>query len=508
MLFRSCRAAADCAGNPNFRSIYRAQLEPIEILAANVYQGDRMCWPAQHPNPADPFYQDRSEGHRKISKATADSISDPELFNQPQKDAWDGAWLIVYASPNYPYFVRVTGYNPAANQITHSGKLTNPTSYAVLNSLRILDQAGEYVIRHEDGRTMIYLWPHNVPDLLRSGVSVSRRGTAFVVHGQKHIEIRGFTIQKFVATEHTAMGFSIVKSDSVAVRDNDVRFGSHGFSGRVVHGAAIAANQSNNVLIQGNRITDNRRCSGILANPAQRLMVRDNLVRRSGYVGIWLMNVARAEIVRNTVQDNRGVHSNGISVYADSSDILVAGNRVYNADRPFTLQDSTNVAVINNAFVSDTTLAVGLWGGKPQRKLLFLNNLILGPDDQGLYAINKDVADCIFQNNIIGSLSGEAPIDAKANTFRNNIYLSSRQGLFHDSELRVVAINHLFVDHARNDFRLKNSPAVNGGADPSPLYPREAFPGYDFDKDLDQNPRKQGPAVDIGPYEFTPASRR
>ena len=62
------------------------------------------------------------------------------------------------------------------------------------------------------------------------------------------------------------------------------------------------------------------------------------------------------------------------------------------------------------------------------------------------------------------------------------------------------------VTHSGNrDYHLKGgSPAVDGGTDAGALYPKAVFPGFDFDKDLDGRPRKQGAAVDIGPYESSP----
>jgi hypothetical protein len=108
-----CRSADECGGNPNWKHIHSTWLDaPVEPLAANLFQGDRMCWLAQDPDPEDPFYQDRPEGHRRVSEATANTITDPEYLTQPQGDAWNDALLVVYARPHYPYFVKVTGYDP------------------------------------------------------------------------------------------------------------------------------------------------------------------------------------------------------------------------------------------------------------------------------------------------------------------------------------------------------------------------------------------------------------
>ena len=74
-------------------------------------------------------------------------------------------------------------------------------------------------------------------------------------------------------------------------------------------------------------------------------------------------------------------------------------------------------------------------------------------------------------------------------------------------EKKASDARELFVDPAKEDYHLKGgSPAVDAGADPAGPYPKAAFPGYDFHKDLDGRPRKQGAAIDIGPYESGPGT--
>ena len=103
--WQPCRSAEEAGGDPNWKNIYWAWLSaPVAPFSSNMYQGEKMCWLAQDPKPQDPFYQDRPEGHRRIVQATADTITDPQVFTQPEADAWDGAWLIVYADPQLRLF--------------------------------------------------------------------------------------------------------------------------------------------------------------------------------------------------------------------------------------------------------------------------------------------------------------------------------------------------------------------------------------------------------------------
>ena len=501
--WKVCGSAEECLGNPNWKKIFHVAVPwTVEPFASNMYGGEKMCWLAQEPNPKDPFYQDRPEGHRKVLEATANTITDTGFFTQKDADAFEGAWLVVYASPNYPYFVRITGYDPAAHRVTHSGKLINPSSYAVLNWMGALDTPGEYVVRPgKNGGSEIFLWPHDGAEFEKSGASVSRLGTGFVVSGREAVEIRGFTIEKFDADKYTAMGIEISKSNFITVLGNEVRFGNHSRTGGVQHGAGISVDNSQEVLVGKNRIVDNRRCSGIIVHPGKHVVVSDNTVSRTGYVGIWFMQVTESQIIGNTVTDNHGVHSNAISIYTNSDHILVGNNRVYRCERPLTLQDSPNLTVVNNVLIGDGGPALGLWGGKPIEKIAFLNNLILNTvDGEGIYAVNKVVRDCVFENNIMGNFLGEAAIDAKGNTFRNNIYLSARQPLYGASDKHTKA-SDLFVDPEKEDYHLKaGCAAVDGGAKPE--YPEQMPPVmFDFGKDADGRPRQQGAAIDVGPYE-------
>ena len=64
------------------------------------------------------------------------------------------------------------------------------------------------------------------------------------------------------------MGVQVTKSEFITLRDNDVRFGNHGRTGDVAHGAGIAVADGQDVLVEDNRICENRRCSGVVYSPA------------------------------------------------------------------------------------------------------------------------------------------------------------------------------------------------------------------------------------------------
>lgn len=52
------------------------------------------------------------------------------------------------------------------------------------------------------------------------------------------------------------------------------------------------------------------------------------------------MGGTHGEILDNYIDGSTGVHSNGISIYLGSTDILLARNRVFNSNIPFTFQNA------------------------------------------------------------------------------------------------------------------------------------------------------------------------
>ena len=50
--WQACRSAEEAGGNPNWKNIYWAWLSaPVAPFSSNMYQGEKMCWLAQDPQP-------------------------------------------------------------------------------------------------------------------------------------------------------------------------------------------------------------------------------------------------------------------------------------------------------------------------------------------------------------------------------------------------------------------------------------------------------------------------
>ncbi len=204
-------------GNPSWRQIWWTWVpSSTTIFGAHLCQAETMLWVAQDPNPFDPHYQDRPADFREIAPgaATPNTLTDTDVFVQERKDAWDGAYVAIWAQPNFTYYRKVTAFDPANHRITYE-TMTAPHyerprgRFAMMNHLRLLDTPGEYVISSQsDGRGMVklFLWPP-AGDPTRTPVTISTRSVGFDINGASDITIEGFVIQKFVGRQpHRGVG--------------------------------------------------------------------------------------------------------------------------------------------------------------------------------------------------------------------------------------------------------------------------------------------------------------
>ena len=144
--------------------------------------------------------------------------------------------------------------------------------------------------------------------------------------------------------------------------------------------------------------------------------------------------------------------------------------------------------------------------GGPATTLFFFNNTIYGcgwsgavwgPSGNGEIAIDNPRAfTLVFKNNLIVS-TGE-PYEAarrESPPQRNGHNLWFGAGRPPRWDANALQADPLFVNPAAGDFHLRfGSPAIDRGVDV----------GIGVDRDLDNVPRPQGKALDLGAYEFVP----
>jgi len=497
--WRPCKSADDCGGNPNWKKIFWTEApDGATPLNANLYQGQRMLWVAQDPNPAEPHYQDKRSDFRPIAEGnhTRTTIIDPKFLTQTDKTAWQGALLAIWAKPNYTYYQKVTGFDPATHTISYE-KLPNAhypkrACYAMMNHLGVLDVAGEFVFGSEDseGARRLYVWPHGGDEGWQQRVTLSRRSTGFDINGHSFVTVQGFVVQKFISRKPNrgaAVSNDTPGARSIVVRDNIVRYCNKDSSWK--H-AGINLSGVDGGAVEGNRIHDNRRAGGIyLLGGTQSVVVRNNAVRKCGYVGIWLIDAPRCQVIGNTVDDNRGTHANAITVYNGSNDVLVFGNRVRNSQISVSVEKVKNVTFAYNDFLSPGYTVVNWFESEG---LKFYNNVIMSRDKKALHLGLRDTTNCVVKNNILEGLLISKPYEVS-----HNLYVGHYQGVeklserFPKGAVVETDLAKVFVDPAKQDYRLKaDSPAIDAGVN------------VRMKKDLAGTKVPQGKAPDLGAYEY------
>ena len=496
-----CTSAAEAGGNPNWANIYYTYA-PADSnpFTANLYEANTMLWITTDPNLSDPFYLDKAADYMPIvpGNATSTTLVDDAYFTQSDPDAWDGAYVAIWAQPNFVYFQAVTGFEPAAHRISYE-ELSAPHypdtgRYAMMNHLRILDTPGEFVYSLETdatGRPKVFLWPFAAGPSWDQEVTISRRNTALNINGRTHITVQGLLIQKFISTPpHRGAGVSnnLDTARSIEVRDNVVRYCNMDSTWK--H-AAINFEGVIDGTIENNQIYENRRIGGVyLLGGSENILVKGNAIRKCGYQGIWLIGAPNCQIISNTVDDNLGTHSNGITVYHGSNGVLVFGNRVMNSNFAFASEVVSDVTIAYNIFLGDSIYVAINWYDSTD--LRYYNNIILGPQAKALMLSRSGTTNCVVKNNVLAGLLINAPFDVS-----HNLYVDHYQGLENlDPALLVDAIietdlTKIFVDPANHDYRLKvDSPAIDSGTD------------VGLTKDYDGNPVPVNGVPDMGAYEF------
>lgn len=498
----ACQSANDCDGNPNWQHIYYTYLPAgVTAFSANLSENDDMLWLAQDPNQPDPFFFDRVDTYVTYDSATTSTIRCDSYFTSSDPDYWNGwTYVLVWAAPNNVYPRRVTAYNPSTHTITYDALGSapyDPGKFAMCNSLKLLDTPGEYVVREDQtnglGGVKVYLWP------LTAGVSgktftVSTRKYIFSLGSQSHISIEGFILQKASSGlgEGDNAGSAIRNSgtaSSIWIVDNEIR---HNKSPS--QQPTIGLRSVTDCLVDSNFIQNNCSNRGMILSNCTYSSIRNNILWRNGSTAIDYYGACNSDVSFNIVSEHFGCHANGISIYLNSSNVMVFGNAVYDSNIALTAEKSTNITLAYNTFHTATGLyTVALWGNTDG--VAVHNNVIqnIGKPGSALAVNSLNNINITVRNNI---LDGCNIIYHNAGTTEYNIYTSlnwtqkERYGWQLGTGELLGAAADLFTDPLNFDYHLKDgAAAIDAGTDL----------GYQQDKD--GNPVPANGVVDIGSYE-------
>lgn len=270
--------------------------------------------------------------------------------------------------------------------------------------------------------------------------------------------------------------------------------------------------------ILNNRITGNTASwgAGIHVNFASP-SIRNNIVTLntggSYGGGISIGGAASAQIIDNTISDNKSSYGGGISMWAAGTP-LIKGNKIVNNTASDTgggvyIVNASSSMIVQNLIANNKAATGGAVYGGSSNDTFVNNTLVNNTSTQGesVYIPNAP-----FVNNIVVSVSGQAAIYRSSSyltNFSHNIVYSASGNAYANSSPDQGGIN----GNITADPRLSNpqlgyygllagSPAIDAGDGTAPSLPAMDFGG--MARVADGN--GDGTAiVDIGAYEFYPA---
>jgi parallel beta-helix repeat protein len=513
--WKPCSSAEEADGNPNWKNIVWAPApQGTKPMSWNLCEGDELLYLAQQPNPQDPFWMDDLESYFRVdsSACTTATIVDPRLEELGGKKLIGGQ-LLFYGRPNWLSVCEITDYDPAANKITFGTGdkiegLYPETRYALLNHVLLIDRAGEYCFDEKAGK--IWVWPLTEGDLAKKVFTISTRKVGFDLGGRSHVTVQGFRIQKQCAGSGESGGHAIRSSGpatGVTIKDNDIALVRS-----IPRQGVISLSKCTHSLIEGNYLHENPFYRVMILDGFDDSMVRGNRLDKNGGTGIICYRTHRTVIMNNTIRRHLAVHAQGMAIYAKCSDVLIEANTSF--DRcALTLQDGENFTVRNNVFDGGGGTAFCLWGGAPLKNVVILNNVLVGSStgtdwsrNIALFSNNRDESSRFTViNNVVDGIvfEGNTPGEVSHNVFTREKPQSEGAGNLLETDLKKV-----FLDPDGHGYHLRPaSPAIDAGADVTGLYPKQAFPDFDFGTDYDGKPRVLGQATDIGAYEFNPGDK-
>ncbi|NLF31053.1 MAG: right-handed parallel beta-helix repeat-containing protein [Planctomycetes bacterium] len=466
--WRRCASADDCGGNPHWRHLWKTEAPAgVTALSANLVQDGTLGVLAQYPNPADPLFTDDTREYLRTPAAErpGERIVDPRLADLGG-EALVGAYAYVWYRTNQIGTQAIRAFDPQAGAIDIEplkGRPYEEVRYALANALAgpVFDRPGEYVVvepSEPGGRATVYLWPLNDADPSAADVTVTMRSRAIEMRGPGHfITIQGFKIRNWRYVLHrphgqqTARGIVILDNEITQIKAGD-------------YANAIELYDTADLLVEDNYLHECPKMRGIVAHTGTGAVIRNNRLVRMGRTPIVMYYMTGGKLLDNTVIHCRGMHSNGMSVYLHCRDVLIEGNRIYDANVPLTINDSVNITIRNNVFDgSGSHQPISFWQNVDGRVVVENNILIGGPQASGLclgglgdttgetFAIELIVRDNIMDGPPRNIMKGRPwPTDVHT----GNLYLAVADGFaLGDGERVLDSLDAVLPGAARHDYR-------------------------------------------------------
>jgi len=435
-----------------------------------------------------------AEGVNVLKGSDSMTFSDPanlDVLSSKQADWFDGMTFCLHAGNNGLFYMPIKGYDPITGTLTlpaFGDTQYKKSTYCLFNSVRLIDQPGEYSIDATTDPTIarVFLLPPAVKDGQPVNIGVSARNAGFALESASQITVQGFLLRR-----QSGNALSARQGAGIIFRDCEAT---------LVNGTVISGNKVDGITIERCHIHDNPGHSkGIVLHTCTQAITRDCRLVRNTSTALDYYTCSDGQMVGNIITENLGMHANGLTLYVGCKNILVERNIVSKGNCALTFQEGENLIFRNNVLDSGgRTTVVGIWPSQPLKNVQFLNNTIVRSSatsewSVGMFSNSRKIDGLVVRNNIIDGLFSDHDV-FKTGTFSNNLYTRTakdqKDGLLGTDELVETDLKKIFIDPDNGDFRLRvGSPAIAAGSE------------VEGAVDVTGAPRPAG-KIDIGAYAF------
>ena len=467
-----------------------ATISKLTIKLLSAYEGEKNNYTAIRQVAA---YTTDGTNVLAIDPPTM-SLTDPQILTMTDPHYFDGVIFAFHGNHNNVVYVPITGFDPAAHRLELTafiGALYKETRYSFFNSVRFIDQPGEYSVEvlSDPKTSRVFLLPPKVKDNQPDDIGAASRAFGFEIKDACNVVLQGFAVRRQNKNGLVASG----SGSNIVFRDCEVSLvrGENG----------IGQSQIDDAIVERCYVHDNPgHTRGIVLHTCTNSVVRDCKIVKNSATGLDFYVCNGCKMIGNTVLDNHGMHANGLTLYVGCKDSLVERNYVAGGWAALTFQETENIIIRNNVFDGNNNAqAVGIWPTQPLKNIQILNNCILHSDPKaawctGLFSNGKSIEGLVVKNNIIDGVSSDFKVFKNA-AFSNNIYTrigpDQKDGMLGKDEKFEPDLKKIFVDPDKGDYHLKpGSPAIGAGID------------VGLELDMDGKKVSKGNAPDIGPFQF------
>lgn len=503
-----CTSADEAGGNSEFANIWYTDIDYDGNWRGLSLLGSEMpMHVSQHPNPRDPMYQEhlgtflraqmpmRREGDRLM-------FSDPEHLSGKPDGYYTGMGLCFHGGHNMAIHVDVLDFDGETQTITTNsftdmvskGKLyEDGTVYSFFNSVKIIDQPGEYALQRIDEKTArVFAWPSEVRGGQPVDISRSNNNRGIALNDVEHVRVQGFSIERQGGPKahgiivNRSVGIEVVGCEISQVRGN----------------AGFRANDSENISIADCYVHHlPGHTFGVFFRRCKNVEVIRTRIHKPTATALDFYTVTKGTVSQCEVSGFTGMHANGLTFYLGNRDLLIERNYVHSGNIPMTIKQAGNVIIRNNIFDGgNRNICIGMWSisdhekgywnGPILQNVGIYNNIFIGGNKDsdwkcGIFSNMQNQPDgLVVKNNIIDGVHGKLRGD-----YAHNIYTRAVGDAYMGEGSAVVTdLKQLFVDPEKGDFRpAEGSPAIGAGVQ------------VEVEDDFEGRPRSSKPPT-IGAY--------